>query len=282
MPAVLMSVAEAATELNVSRIAVKRVIARGGLKATIVGAGEWAVPGSEAKQMPELRILAQSLAEYVSRGAPDLAMPPTDRNWLIGERDFSLIEQLRAWVNDAASDQLEDQDRLNATYDAAFKSRGPAAMRQEGMFDDRSITLTPRVRTTLTGPLPDPGPYRRALSGQAATLTALEFAAVYFIRKAALRVLPEFQREPTLNELYRTPADYGVFAYRSYQAARAERLGYLRQQWKDTGFWRNLTLGEAIDGLLADSPLPAGADQIDFGAFSLLGRAGARLTWLAF
>jgi len=78
----LLSIEDAAAELNVGALAVNRLIARRVLKATPIDKGAKTVAGS-------YRIVDSDLADYVRRGAPDVKPPDHNDGW------FSSIPEAR-------------------------------------------------------------------------------------------------------------------------------------------------------------------------------------------
>lgn len=66
--ATLLNVESVAQELNVDPIAIKRVIARGHLKASEVGGGKFVIDPDD-------------LRSYVAKGSPDLKFPDLHNNW---------------------------------------------------------------------------------------------------------------------------------------------------------------------------------------------------------
>lgn len=127
----ILTIKEAAEELNADEIAVMRVISRQALKAVQVGSG----------QERPWRVTRDSLLQFVSAGAADLQMPTIQSGWF-DNSDLSEV-MFQSEVKKATETQRLSDDEIRSR---AKQSPGVRSFTQ-------GLTVSPSVRRIINTPL---------------------------------------------------------------------------------------------------------------------------------
>jgi hypothetical protein len=180
-----------AAQLATTPLSVKRLIARGQLKATVLkqtgGNKTW-------------RVLASSVERYLTAGAPDFTMPGLNpHGWLTDEHTYTArrFEGSKALIEAFQEQQLDDDDAK-----ASF-----------GKFEtsiDRAIRLTPEVREALSQKFPNQPDYGEKGYEEFPYLNWAEAYLVEAARAVALKLCshPVRLNVSPLERLYESPEDY--------------------------------------------------------------------------
>lgn len=218
----LLDVADVAKELNVNPIAVKRLIARRRLQATRLG------------ETDQWRITAESLADYVKRGAQDLIGPAVDELWFTDNLAFQenlFSEKLLAAARDQRLTQA-DVDQL--------------AKKQPKLEFDLRLKLSPAMLTVVQGPPgldafnPNKEMYARFKDWRELYLAeGLRNQARTAIRKNA-----KWKARPSIEMLYASPEQYSEITDAAMTAVEQKQLLFKesRLALQETEAQRNIHL----------------------------------------
>lgn len=195
----LLDVAALATELNISPIAVRRLIARRRLPGTeLIADGDW-------------RVTAADLTAYVKAGVPDLQIPELDNygGWFYRTPRPDLLKLFENKLLAATQEQL----LADAKVIELANSRPKNARDTNVLAVD--LKASPAIKAVIDGPIP-PTPFDAAgLKSDAAILSRFtKFGYLWAVGKVrtlagqAVRSshLPGFE-SPVLS-LYRSPEEY--------------------------------------------------------------------------
>jgi hypothetical protein len=193
-----LSVQDASGVLNTSPIAVRRLIARGRLKATRLK--------SKDSRPGEWSILSIEMEKYIGSGAQDLLAPPIDAA-NDGSSPSWFSDRLR-WQADRLTSELialaSEQPISAEGFSAAVAANGP------GETIRKDVALTSAMRSALGGPVDPSAPKMPGATEPDMTWFAL-WAGVklHDAAQAAIRSnLAEYGMQPPLFTLYDSPEQY--------------------------------------------------------------------------
>lgn len=197
---VSVSLENAAAELGVTPLAVKRLIARNRLKATVVGNGT--ENKAVGRREPGMRILPDNLAAYIGQGANDLTMPKTAGPWF-EDRDVTSSLAFRSAVIEAAEPQKLSNEEATRI----------AAQQPDRQRFERQLTITPAIREVINRAVPA-GPSAPNVAAESSRFSAWKQA--YFANLLRRHVYNNLKPQagmpvstkPALERLYSSPDEY--------------------------------------------------------------------------
>ena len=282
MSRLFLDTAQAAEELGLPDIAVKRLLARSVLPFTVTGNGIDGGSGGQAHR----RIVPSELTEYVRRGAPDLALPESDHGFIGTDVEQRAFEQIQQNLREVAEETVESAEAVQQRFDALYRDIGIAAMQDRDLMRDQPLPLSPGIRSMLAAPA---ATFSHRPTKLMRSTNVAEFMAVHSLRTAARKLLETEGGPASLERLYSSPDEYDRIGVRAYEAARDQTLAAVRREWhagprreQHLTLWWTLKAGPVIDSFIADASLPAGTGGLGVAAGLIVGTRGARLNSMAF
>lgn len=218
----ILTVAEAAAQLGVTALAVKRIIARGRLKATRIPAGrQTPLVENQSNRYAEWRIVADDLARYVQAGAPDLALPPLEGNPDEGDAWFHAREDQKARMLERAIEKAltEQSPSLVETHREQLQRQFKA-----GLPLEIELPLSGAALVVFDGPVPVTGYEPPDARGASRYRSYGQLFMAVEMRAAVRTELRVKRQPPTLASLYQGPEEYAALAAAAAENVQNRRL----------------------------------------------------------